>query len=86
MPQVFRIERYVIFFWTNEGKPLEPMHVHVCEGLPAANATKIWITDDGRCHLCHNNSGIPERALRNIIRIIEARSSEVITKWKNSFC
>lgn len=43
-----------------------------------ANATKIWITKAGKCYLCHNNSRIPERTLRNIMKIIEARSAEVI--------
>jgi len=29
MPQVFRLGEYWIYFWTNEGKPVEPVHVHV---------------------------------------------------------
>ena len=33
----------------------------------------------------HNNSGIPPRILRNIMAIIEARSEEVLAKWKNFF-
>lgn len=28
MPQVFRIGSYWVYFWTNEGDPLEPVHVH----------------------------------------------------------
>ena len=31
-----------------EGEPLEPVHVHLAEGTPAANATKIWITKSGK--------------------------------------
>ena len=46
---------------------------------------KIWITRAGKCYLCHNNSRIPERTLRNIIKIIEARSEEVIQKWNDFF-
>ena len=41
MPQVFKIGGYVIYFWLDEGKPLEPVHVHVAEGVPQENATKI---------------------------------------------
>ena len=81
MPQVFKIGSYWVFFWSNENDPLEPIHVHVCQGVPNGNATKIWITKAGQCYLCNNNSKIPERTLRNIIKIIEARSSEVIEKW-----
>ena len=69
----------------SNSRPLEPIHVHVSQGAPSSNATKIWITRAGKCYLCHNNSGIPPRVLRNIMAIIEARSEEVIAKWKNFF-
>lgn len=49
MPQIFKIGSYWVFFWANESDPLEPIHVHVCEGVPNANATKIWITKAGKC-------------------------------------
>ena len=41
MPRVFKIGSYVIYFWMNENNPLEPVHVHVCEGVPSPTATKI---------------------------------------------
>lgn len=85
MPQVFKIGSYYIFFWSHENKPLEPIHVHVSSGEPQENATKIWITRSGKCLMCNNNSQIPKHILRNIMRIIEARSSEVITKWYTYF-
>ena len=84
MPQVFKIGSYWVYFWSNENKPLEPVHVHVAEGAPTANATKIWITRAGKCYLCNNNSEIPELVLRNIMKIIEARSGEILQKWHNS--
>lgn len=40
MPQLFRIGPYVIYFWSNENYPIEPIHVHIAEGTPAKNATK----------------------------------------------
>ena len=85
MPQVFKIGSYWVFFWANESDPLEPIHVHVCQGAPNAGATKIWISRAGKCLLCHNDSRIPAPVLRNIMRIIEARSSEVIDKWISFF-
>ncbi|MBR3861725.1 MAG: DUF4160 domain-containing protein [Oscillospiraceae bacterium] len=81
MPQVFKIGSYWVYFWSNEQEPLEPIHVHVHPGAPTRNATKIWITQSGKCYLCNNNSRIPEAKLRNIMRLIEARSNEVIAKW-----
>ena len=85
MPQVFRIGSYWVYFWSNENKPLEPVHVHVAEGSPKSNGTKIWITQSGKCLLDNNDSQIPEKVLRNIIRIIEARSGEIIEKWYGFF-
>ena len=81
MPQIFKIGSYWVYFWANEGDPKEPIHVHVAEGRPTENATKIWISQSGKCLLCNNNSQIPERMLRNIMRVIEARSDEIIKKW-----
>ncbi|MBQ6065615.1 MAG: DUF4160 domain-containing protein [Clostridia bacterium] len=81
MPQVFKIGSYWVYFWANENRPTEPVHVHIAEGQPTANATKVWITKTGKCLLCHNNSEIPQTTLRNIMRIIEARSEDVIAKW-----
>ena len=85
MPQVFKIGSYWVYFWANENEPLEPVHVHVAQGAPKANATKIWITKAGKCLLANNNSEIDDRTLNNILRIIEARSSEIISKWQDFF-
>ena len=49
MPQIFKFGPYYVYFWSNENDPLEPVHVHVCEGRPVANATKLWITETGKC-------------------------------------
>lgn len=85
MPKVFKFGAYSIYFWVNEGKPLEPIHLHVSEGNPVPNATKIWITSDGRCLICNNNSKIPRSALNGIIREIEHRIDEVIQLWHETF-
>ena len=85
MPQVFKIGSYWVVFWANESDPLEPIHVHVCQGTPNANATKVWITRGGGCVLCHNHSRIPERTLRNIMKILQARSGEIREKWLTFF-
>lgn len=81
MPQVFKLGSYWVYFWTNEGEPLEPVHVHISQGSPTPNGSKIWITKRGKCLLCNNNAKIPEKILRNMIRIIESRSSEITSKW-----
>lgn len=85
MPQIFKIGAYLVYFWVNENDPLEPVHVHISEGKPNPNATKIWITRSGGCLLQNYNSSIPERQLRAMMKIIEARSFEIIKKWKETF-
>lgn len=73
------------YFWSDEGKPREPIHVHISKGSPSASATKIWITSNGKCILEHNKSKIPEALLSNIMRMIENRYFEIMTKWKDTF-
>lgn len=48
MPQIFRIGPYIVYFWSNENEPLEPVHVHIAEGRATSNATKVWITSTGK--------------------------------------
>ena len=48
MPQILRIGPYSIYFWSNEGEPLEPVHVHISEGQATSTATKFWITSTGQ--------------------------------------
>ena len=85
MPAIFKIGAYRIYFWSNENDPTEPVHVHICEGAPAPNATKIWITSSGKALLCNNNSRISEKNLRDIMRFIEANSMTIIKKWIEHF-
>ena len=85
MPQVFRIGGYIVFIWYAESNPLEPVHVHVCEGVPTQNATKIWITKEHKALLCHNKSNIPAHKLSIIMKMIEAQSFEIEGKWLDYF-
>ena len=81
MPQILRIGPYIVYFWSNENNPLEPVHVHIAEGKASANATKLWITSTGKVILCNNNSKIPEKILRKLMRLIEANTDRIIEEW-----
>ena len=85
MPQLLRIGPYILYFWSNESDPLEPVHVHIAEGKAAANASKIWITSSGKALLCNNNSRIPERILSKMLRVVEANSAEFTKAWTDHF-
>ena len=85
MPQVIKIGAYVVFFWLDEGKPLEPVHVHIAEGIPKANATKVWITRNRKALMANRYSEIPAADLRKILRIVEANADEICQKWIDYF-
>ncbi|MCD7854839.1 MAG: DUF4160 domain-containing protein [Clostridiales bacterium] len=85
MPQIFKIGEFIIYFWSNENDPVEPIHVHIAEHNPKSNATKVWITKSGKALLCNNNSKISSPKLRQIMRIIEANSEEIMQRWYNYF-
>ena len=85
MPQVIKIGPYVIYFWLDEGRPLEPVHVHIAEGVPKANATKVWLTQSGKAMLASRRSEIPAADLRKLIRVIEANADKIREKWVEYF-
>ena len=85
MPQLLRIGPYIIYFWSNESEPLEPVHVHITEGKAQKDATKIWITSSGKALLCNNKSRIPDHILNKLVRIVEANSAEFINAWREHF-
>lgn len=85
MPHLFRISSYVVFFWSNEGKPLEPIHVHISYKRPIDNSTKIWITESGKCLLSNNNSKIPSKTLKQIISILENQNEYIKEEWLKRF-
>jgi hypothetical protein len=85
MPQVIKIGAYVIFFWLDEGRPLEPIHVHIAKGVPRANATKVWLTQSGKAVLASRHSEIPAPELRKLIRVVEANADLIREKWLDYF-
>ena len=85
MPKLFTVSGYIVYFWSNENEPLEPVHVHIAEGRATSNATKVWITSTGKALLSHNSSKISAQILNSMIRVIEANSEEIIEKWLSHF-
>lgn len=85
MPQLLKVGPYLIYFWSNESEPLEPIHVHITDGRPTGEATKIWITSAGKALLCHNKSKIPDRILNRLLRIVEANSAAFQKEWQEHF-
>lgn len=83
MPNLFAIKGYQIYFWSNENN--EPIHVHINEGQPMPNATKIWLTSKGGCVVAHNKSQIPQNKLNDLLEAIQAQFFLICAKWKEHF-
>lgn len=84
MPKIFSINGYNIYFWTNEGNPPEPIHVHISK-KPHENATKVWIKSDGTCEVDDNKDKIPKHTLNDIVEVIEYSSEIIIKDWEQVF-
>jgi len=85
VPQIFRIAGYRVYFWSDEGKPVEPIHVHVSKGSPRENSTKIWLTKNGKTLICHNKSQIPMHELNDICDFLETQFFTIASKWQEYF-
>ena len=85
MPQVFKIGSYWVYFWANENKPLEPVHVHISKGKPTQNSTKVWLTKSGGCTLANNKSNIPSKDLSELLETITNNYFYIISEWKKHF-
>ncbi len=75
------------FFWSNEenGNGLEPIHIHIARGKPTANATKVWLKQNGTIELCHNESHLNEKELSKSLEYIKANYNNIVAEWYRHF-
>jgi hypothetical protein len=79
MPVVFRDKGLRYFFYSNEGYPREPAHIHVKgDGCDA----KIWI--DPAVAIC-DSYGFNSRDLGDILQVVEARRGQILKAWNDHF-
>ncbi len=79
MPIVFRHKGFRFLFYSNEGNPREPMHVHVLkDGIDA----KFWLLPDV---VVAYNDGFSAKALRELTEVITNRRGEIINAWNRFF-
>ena len=83
LPNILHIGNYYVYFWMNENS--EPVHVHVNEGSPNSNSTKLWLTKAGGCIEANNNSHIPESKLNKIKEIVSDNHFYICRKWIEIF-
>jgi hypothetical protein len=79
MPVIFRHNGMRFFFYSNEGSPREPIHVHVMRGACEA---KIWVVPR---LLVDWNTGFKESELRDIVSVIRDRRELIMACWHDYF-
>ncbi len=72
MPEVFRAEGYVVFFYANEGQ--EPMHVHVRK---AGGFAKFWVDPVTLDH----SEGMKTRELARAEELIGENLDLIRRRW-----
>lgn len=79
MPKIFEWRGYRFHFFSNEGTPREPVHVHVRKGRDDA---KFWLWPEVRVDF---NRGFSSRVLSELTRVIKARRDEIESVWNDFF-
>lgn len=79
MPVVFRWNGYRFHFFSNEGDPREPVHIHVSRS--GANA-KFWLFPG--VELAYNR-GYDARTIKRLQELIEQRRIEIEEVWNDYF-
>ncbi len=78
MPVVFRYKGYRFFFYSNEGNPLEPLHIHVRKGEALA---KLWLTPEVSVA---ESYAMKSSELRVLMEVAE-QNHELIERYWNEF-
>jgi hypothetical protein len=79
MPVVFFFKGYKFFFFSNEGDPREPVHVHIRKDKKLA---KFWLHPHVQLA---ESYGFSSRELNGIRKIIDNRRKEIEEAWNDHF-
>ncbi len=79
MPVVFRDGGFRFFFYSNEGDPREPAHIHVLrDGVEA----KFWLYPE--TSLAYDR-GFNARVLAHLLNVVDTRRDEIERAWNDHF-
>jgi len=79
MPKIFEWQGYRFYFYSNEGNPREPVHIHVRKGRDTA---KFWLRPE--ISVAYNR-GLSSNVLSQLIAVIEERGEEIERQWHDFF-
>jgi len=79
MPVVFRRRGLSYFFYSNEGQPPEPPHIHIRGG---GRDAKIWLEPEVSIA---ESYGFNPRELSNILRVVMENRDLLLREWHDRF-
>lgn len=79
MPAVFRYRGFRFFFYSNEGSPREPVHVHIGKGDSEA---KFWVEPSVAVAY---NDGFDAKSLRQLLEIVSRNRNRIERAWHDFF-
>jgi hypothetical protein len=79
MPTVFRYKGIRFFFYSDEGTPREPLHIHARGN---GNDAKCWLHPEVRIAYC---DGFSRQEQLDLIRAVEAHRDEIERAWNEHF-
>ncbi len=79
MPAVFRYKGIRFHFFSNEGSPREPIHIHA--DAPDGEA-KFWLRPQVRVA---ESVGFSRQALLELIEVVEQHRAEIERAWHEHF-
>lgn len=79
MPVILRYKGYKFFFYSNEGNPREPLHVHVRKGEASA---KFWLHPQVALS---DNYGLSSQELSELAQVISDNQQLIERAWHEFF-
>ncbi|MGQ3046695.1 MAG: DUF4160 domain-containing protein [Niveispirillum sp.] len=79
MPVIFRWEEIRFHFFSNEGNPREPIHVHAQRADAEA---KIWLYPEAAIA---DSEGFTRRELSQLLRVVEQNKALIEEAWHGHF-
>ncbi len=78
MPTVFRHDGFRFFFYSKEGDPREPVHIHV---MRDGGEAQVWLHPVAVAR----SSGFDARTLRDLARIVAGNAGRIEEAWHDHF-
>ena len=79
MPVILRLNGFRFFFYSNEGDPREPAHIHV---MKAGTEAKFWLEPVVKLA---RNDGFDSRTVKELMLVIRHYQPMLLEAWNDYF-